>query len=84
MLNCTDAIIHADQHITTWQLALQLSISTGSVCSIIEKCCSSMTMHALTQACNPGTHHQNALDGAAPFTLQPRSGTVTLPPLWVS
>jgi hypothetical protein len=31
-----DAIIRADWRITTWQLALQLSISTGSVCSIIE------------------------------------------------
>jgi hypothetical protein len=50
MLNHADAIIHADRLITTRQLALQLLISTGSVCSIIEKCCSSMTMHALTQA----------------------------------
>jgi hypothetical protein len=50
MLNGADAIIRADRRITTRQLAVQLSISTGSVCSSIEKCCSSMTMHALTQA----------------------------------
>jgi hypothetical protein len=50
MLNCVDAIIHADRCITTQQLAQQPLISTGSVCSIIEKCCSNMTMHALTQA----------------------------------
>jgi hypothetical protein len=31
MLNRADTIIHADRHITTQQLALQLSISTGSV-----------------------------------------------------
>jgi hypothetical protein len=36
MLNSADAIIRADQRITTRQLALQLSISTGSVCSVIE------------------------------------------------
>jgi transposase len=50
MLNRADAIIRADRRITTPQLALQLSISTGSVCSIIEKCCSRLTMHTLTQA----------------------------------
>jgi hypothetical protein len=33
---------------------------------------------------NPGTHHQNVLDGAVSSTLQPRSATVGLPPLWVS
>jgi hypothetical protein len=54
MLNSADAIIPADRRITTRQLAIQLLISTGSVCSIIEKCCSSMTMHALTQAWEPG------------------------------
>jgi hypothetical protein len=52
ILNRAEAIICADWCITT-QLALQLSISTGSVCSIIEKCCSSMTMHTLTQAWEP-------------------------------
>jgi hypothetical protein len=36
MLNHADAIIRADWRITTRQLALQLSINTGSVCSIIE------------------------------------------------
>jgi hypothetical protein len=36
MLNCADAIICADRRIITRQVALQLSISTGSVCSIIE------------------------------------------------
>jgi transposase len=50
MLNRADAIIRADRRITTRQLALQLSINTGSVCSIIEKFFSNMTMHALTQA----------------------------------
>jgi transposase len=52
MLNCADAIICADQHITTRQLALQLSINTGKfgLARIQQKCCSSMIMHALTQA----------------------------------
>jgi hypothetical protein len=50
MLKHADAIIPADWHITTQRLTLQLSRSTGSVCSIIEKCRSSMTMHALAQA----------------------------------
>jgi hypothetical protein len=36
MLNCADAIIRADRRVTTRQLALQLSTSTGSVCSISE------------------------------------------------
>jgi hypothetical protein len=36
LLNCADAIIRADWRITTRQWALQLSTSTGSVCSIIE------------------------------------------------
>jgi hypothetical protein len=53
MLNHADAIICADRHITTWQLALQLSISNGSVFSYWD-CCSSMTVHALTQAWEPG------------------------------
>jgi hypothetical protein len=84
MLNRADAIIRAARCITTRQLVLQVAISIGSVCSMIEKCCSSMTMHGLTQAWEPGTHHQNGLDGAARSTLQPRSGTVGLPRLWVS
>jgi transposase len=50
MLNRADAIIGADRRITTRKLALRLSIRTGSVCSIIEKYCSSMTVHALTRA----------------------------------
>jgi hypothetical protein len=50
MLNRADAVICTDWCITTPQLALQLSLSTGSVCSVIENCYSSMTMHALTQA----------------------------------
>jgi hypothetical protein len=50
VLNLADAIIRADRRITTRELALQLSISTGSVFSIIEKCCFSMTMQALTHA----------------------------------
>jgi hypothetical protein len=57
MLNCPDAIICADRCITTRQLALQLSINTGSVCSIIEtlgysKVCSTWDPRSLT------THHK--------------------------
>jgi histone-lysine N-methyltransferase SETMAR len=53
MLNSTDAIIHANRRITTRQLALQFSISTGSVCSIIEtlgysKVCSKLVPRSLT------------------------------------
>jgi hypothetical protein len=53
MLNHTDAIICADWHITTREFALQLSISTGSVCSIIEtlrhsKVCSKWVPRSLT------------------------------------
>jgi hypothetical protein len=53
MLNQADAIIHVHRHITTRQLALQLSISTGSVCSIIEtleysKVCSKWVPQSLT------------------------------------
>jgi hypothetical protein len=39
MLNRADAIIRADRRITTRQLALQLSISIGSVFAIIETLC---------------------------------------------
>jgi hypothetical protein len=54
MLNHADAIIHADWRIITWQLALQVSISTGSVCSIIEplghsKVCSKWVIQSLTR-----------------------------------
>jgi hypothetical protein len=53
MLNCADAIIFTNRRITKRQLALQLSISTGSVCSIIEtlgysKVCSKWVPRSLT------------------------------------
>jgi hypothetical protein len=36
MLKCADDIIHAERHITSWQLAVQLSVSNGSAMTIID------------------------------------------------
>jgi hypothetical protein len=53
MLSRADAIIRADRHITTRQLALHLSLSTGGVCSSIatfgySKVCSKWAPRSLT------------------------------------
>jgi transposase len=66
MLNRADAITRVDRCITTRQLALQLSISTGSVFNYWD-CCSSMTMHALTQTWEPGNTSTKWVGRCCPF-----------------
>jgi hypothetical protein len=84
MLNRVDSIIHADRRITMRQFALQLSISTGSVYSVIEKYCSSMTLHALTQAWEPRNTSPKWVGRCCPIHPTAQIWLRWLPSLWVS